>query len=70
VEQTDVPGFVSSSLHASRDGRRVVIYGQWRNAEGIAGMRQRPEMPAYFEQIKALAHMEAITCDVESTVVA
>jgi hypothetical protein len=54
VEQTDVPGFVSSSLHASRDGRRVVIYGQWRNAE----------------QIKALAHMEAITCDVESTVVA
>ena len=65
-----VPGFVSSALHASRDGRRVVIYGQWRNAEGIAAMRQRPEMPAYFEQIKALAHMEAITCDVESTVVA
>ena len=65
-----VPGFVSSSLHVSRDGRRVVIYGQWRSADGIAAMRQRPEMPAYFERIKALAQMEAMTCDVASTVVA
>jgi quinol monooxygenase YgiN len=65
-----VPGFVSSSLHVSRDGRRVVIYGQWRGADGIAAMRQHPEMPAYFERIKALAQMEAMTCDVASTVVA
>jgi quinol monooxygenase YgiN len=65
-----VPGFVSSSLHVSRDGRRVVIYGQWHSADGIAAMRQRPEMPAYFERIKALAQMEAMTCDVASTVVA
>jgi quinol monooxygenase YgiN len=65
-----VPGFVSSSLHVSRDGRRVVIYGQWRDADGITAMRQRPEMPAYFERIKALAQMEAMTCDVASTVVA
>lgn len=65
-----VPGFVSSSLHVSRDGRRVVIYGQWRSAEGIAAMRQRPEMPAYFERIKAIAQMEALTCDVASVVVA
>lgn len=65
-----VPGFVSSSLHVSRDGRRVVIYGQWRSADGIAAMRQRPEMPAYFDRIKAIAQMEAMTCDVESTVVA
>lgn len=65
-----VPGFVSSSMHVSRDGRRVVIYGQWRSADGIAAMRQRPEMPAYFERIKALAQMEAMTCDVTSTLVA
>ena len=65
-----VPGFVSSSLHVSRDGRRVVIYGQWRSADGIAAMRQHPEMPAYFERIKAIAQMEAMTCDVTSTVVA
>ena len=65
-----VPGFISSSMHVSRDGRRVVIYGQWRGADGIAAMRQRPEMPAYFERIKALAQMEAMTCDVTSIVVA
>jgi quinol monooxygenase YgiN len=65
-----VPGFVSSSLHVSRDGQRVVIYGQWRNAESIAAMRQRPEMPAYFERIKSMAQMEAMTCDVMTTVVA
>lgn len=65
-----IPGFVSSSLHVSRDGQRVIIYGQWRSADGIAAMRQRPEMPAYFERIKAIAQMEAITCDVTSTVVA
>jgi quinol monooxygenase YgiN len=63
-----VPGFVSSSLHISRDNRRVVIYGQWRSADGIAAMRRHPEMPAYVERVKALAHMEAITCDVASTV--
>jgi quinol monooxygenase YgiN len=65
-----LPGFVSSSLHASRDGRRVVICGQWRSADGIAAMRQHPEMPAYFERIKAIAQMDAMTCDVVSTVVA
>ena len=65
-----VPGFVSSSLHVSHDCRRVVIYGQWRSAEGIAAMRQHPEMPAYFDRVKAIAQMEAMTCDVASTIVA
>jgi quinol monooxygenase YgiN len=58
-----VPGFVSSTLHIARDNRRVVIYGQWRSADDIATMRQHPEMPAYFERVKALAQMDAITCD-------
>ena len=65
-----VPGFVSSSLHVSRDKQRIVIYGQWRSVEAIAAMRQSPEMPAYFERVKAIAKMEAITCDVASTQVA
>lgn len=65
-----IPGFVSSSLHVSRDGSRVVIYGQWRGAESIAAMRAHPQMPTYFERIKAVAQMEAMTCDVASIVVA
>ncbi|MFS2034768.1 antibiotic biosynthesis monooxygenase family protein [Polaromonas sp. CT11-55] len=65
-----VPGFVSSSLHTSRDGKRVIIYGQWRSADAIATMRQHPEMPGYFERIKAIAQMEATICDVISTIAA
>lgn len=65
-----IPGFVSSTLHVARDGRRVVIYGQWRGADGIAAMRAHPAMPAYVERVKALAQMEAITCDVASAVAA
>lgn len=65
-----VPGFLSSSLYLSRDGRRVVIHGRWRSADDIAAMRQHPRMPAYFERIRAMAQMEAMTCDVASTVVA
>jgi quinol monooxygenase YgiN len=65
-----VPGFVSSSLHVSNDERRVVIYGQWRSADAIAAMRTHPAMPAYFERVKALAQMEAITCGAASTIAA
>lgn len=63
-----IPGFVSSTLHLARDGQRIVIYGQWQSADGIAAMRQSPEMPAYFERVKALAQMETITCDATFTV--
>jgi quinol monooxygenase YgiN len=65
-----LPGFISSSLHVSHDSRRVVIYSQWRSVDDIAAMRQRPEMPAYFERIKEIAQMEGMTCDVASIVVA
>jgi quinol monooxygenase YgiN len=65
-----VPGFVSSSLHVSNDERRVVIYGQWHSADAIAAMRTHPAMPAYFERVKALAQMEAITCGAASTIAA
>ena len=30
-----VPGYISTSLHKSTDGRRVVIYSQWQNAQSI-----------------------------------
>ena len=57
------PGFISSTLHIARDNRRVVICGQWRSADDIAAMRGHPEMPAYFERVKALTEVDAITCD-------
>lgn len=65
-----IPGFVSSTLHVSRDRTRVVIYGQWRDAAGIDAMRESPLMPPYFARVKALAQMEAMTCDVASLITA
>jgi quinol monooxygenase YgiN len=57
-------GFMSASFHTSKDGRRVVIYGQWTSAEAIDAMRQHPNMGPYMQRIGALAQMEAITCEV------
>jgi quinol monooxygenase YgiN len=57
-------GFMSASFHTSKDGRRVVIYGQWTSAEAIDAMRQHPNMGPYMQRIGALAKMEAITCEV------
>jgi quinol monooxygenase YgiN len=57
-------GFISANFHNSKDGRRVIIYGQWRRAEDIEAMRQNPHMGPYMQRIAALATMEALTCDV------
>jgi quinol monooxygenase YgiN len=57
-------GFISANFHNSKDGRRVIIYGQWRSAEDIEAMRQNPNMGPYMQRIAALAQMEAITCAV------
>ncbi len=59
-----LPGFISSNFHNSSDGRRLVIYGQWRSPEAVATMRQSPHMGPYLQRVKALAQFDAITCDV------
>jgi heme-degrading monooxygenase HmoA len=37
------PGFVSISLHRSRDGSHVVNYIQWTNAEKLKAAHHSPE---------------------------
>jgi quinol monooxygenase YgiN len=58
-----LPGYVSASFHKSRDGRRIVNYGQWRSPQDIEAFRSNSEIGAYFGRIKALAQFEAIVCD-------
>ena len=62
-------GFLSASFHTSKDGRRVVIYGQWTSADAIDAMRQHPNMEPYRQRIDALAQMEVITCEVSDVYV-
>ncbi len=59
-----MPGWISTSLLKSRDGRQVVVYSQWRDGRDIEAFRQDPRMKPYFEQFGALAKHEAFTCDV------
>ena len=45
-----MPGWISSTLHKSRDGKQVLIYSQWRDAEAIAAFRQDPRMKPYLQR--------------------
>lgn len=59
-----LPGWISTSVIASHDKRRVVIYSQWRDLASMSAMQSHPQMLAYFPQIAALASFDAITGDV------
>jgi len=52
------PGFISSSLHRSLDGTKVVMYAQWRSIEDYEAMRRNPAPLPYLQQALALATFE------------
>lgn len=52
------PGFISSSLHRSLDGTKVVMYAQWRSIEDYRAMRENPAPLPYLQQAVALAKFE------------
>lgn len=58
------PGFISSSVHTSKDGRRAINYSQWRSADDIEAFRSKPYFAPYVQRIAALAKAETILCDV------
>jgi len=58
------PGFVSSSILTSKDGRRAINYSQWRSAKDIENFRGKPYFAPYIQRIAALAKAESILCDV------
>jgi quinol monooxygenase YgiN len=59
------PGFLAASFHKSKDGLRVVNYGQWRSARDIEVFRSHPDFRAYVARIVALAKSDAMLCDVD-----
>ena len=59
-----MPGFVSSSVLAARDGQRAINYSQWRSAEEIEGYRRDPRFAPYIQRLRALAKAETTECDV------
>jgi quinol monooxygenase YgiN len=57
-------GWISTSLIAAEDGKRIVIHSQWRDAAAVAAMRADPRMVAYFPKLAALASFDSIVGDV------
>ena len=58
------PGYISASFHKSKDGRRVINYGQWRSPKDIEAYRSKPEIGEYFKRVRELAQFESMVCDV------
>jgi len=57
-------GFVSSSLHRSRDGTKVTMYAQWRSLDDYETMRRDPGPDPYLQEALAIAKFEPGIYDV------
>ena len=64
------PGFISASVLASKDGKRVINYSQWRDVKDIEAFRADSKFGPYIQGVSALAKGEAMLCDVASVTVA
>lgn len=58
------PGFISSSVHAGKEGGRAVNYSQWRSAQDIENFRKDPKFAPYIQRLAAIAKAETILCEV------
>jgi quinol monooxygenase YgiN len=58
------PGYVSASVHRSRDGKHALVYSQWRNNEDFQAIRSNPALQQYFARIREIATFEPIGYEV------
>jgi heme-degrading monooxygenase HmoA len=54
-----IPGFVSASIHKSKDGTRVANYAQWRRAEDFEAMLRDPKAAEHMKPIQQIATFDA-----------
>lgn len=65
------PGFISSTFHASLDGRHVVNYAQWADEASFEGFGQDPEganLRKAIESVDASLKPHAIHCRVVKSI--
>ena len=60
-------GWIATSLIASKDKRKVIIYSQWQTLADVEAMRSETRMVAYFPRLAALAAFDSIVGDVVCT---
>ena len=49
------PGFISASLHVSRDGTHVANYAQWRSQADLDAMMRDPAAKAHMREAGGMA---------------
>ena len=52
------PGFVSASLHRSKDGTKVTMSARWRSIDHYQAMRQDPGPLPFLQEALAIAKFE------------
>ena len=63
-----VPGFVSSSIHRSLDGKRVVNYAQWETLPKLEQMPSYPGARTHMEKAaKVATSSSSAVCEVAQT---
>jgi len=60
-------GFISSSIHRSTDGRRIVTYSQWRSRDDFERMVETPQMQAFKKVINQVADTDLHLYEVVDT---
>jgi len=58
------PGYVSSSVHRSKDGKHALVYSQWLSQEDFQAARTNPELQRYFASVREIATFEPISYEV------
>ena len=52
------PGLVSTSIHKSEDGTRVLNYAQWKNREFYEVFKQNSDGKKFIERLEELSAAE------------
>ena len=58
------PGYISASVHKSKDARKVINYAQWKSTKDIEAFRKKREIGEYFKRVREVAEYDTVVCDV------
>jgi len=60
-------GFISANIHASRDGRTVINYAQWRDEDAFRAMLADPVAQEHMNSARAIATADPKLYEVVAT---
>jgi heme-degrading monooxygenase HmoA len=58
------PGYISSSVHRSKDGKHAVVYSQWQSQQDFEAVRKNPAIGQYFARLRQIAQFEPLRYEV------